>query len=81
MVVVVFVGIYQGVLVFDLDYLEDFVVEIDLNVVMIDVGGFIEVQGIVEGVLFCFVELNVMFELVQQGMQELFEFQCVVLVE
>ncbi|MEM8240135.1 ribonuclease PH, partial [Morganella morganii subsp. sibonii] len=49
MVAAVSVGIYQGVPVLDLDYLEDSAAETDLNVVMTDAGGFIEVQGTAEG--------------------------------
>ena len=41
MVAAVSVGIYQGVPVLDLDYLEDSAAETDLNVVT-DAGGFIE---------------------------------------
>lgn len=43
------VGIYQGNAVLDLDYDEDSNAETDMNVVMNDKGGFIEVQGTAEG--------------------------------
>lgn len=75
------VGIYQGVPVLDLDYLEDSAAETDLNVVMTDAGGFIEVQGTAEGAPFRPAELNAMLELAQQGMQELFELQRAALAE
>ena len=39
------VGIYQGNPVLDLDYAEDSVADTDMNVVMNDQGGFIEIQG------------------------------------
>ncbi|MEW3815845.1 ribonuclease PH [Pseudomonas aeruginosa] len=81
MVAAVSVGIYQGVPVLDLDYLEDSAAETDLNVVMTDAGGFIEVQGTAEGAPFRPAELNAMLELAQQGMQELFELQRAALAE
>ena len=45
LVAAVSVGIYQGEPVLDLDYLEDSSAETDLNVVMTEAGGFIEIQG------------------------------------
>ncbi len=75
MVAAVSVGIYQGEPVLDLDYLEDSAAETDLNVVMTDSGGFIEVQGTAEGAPFQPEELNAMLALAQQGMRELFELQ------
>lgn len=42
-VVVILVGVYEGVLVFDFDYVEDLCCDIDMNVVMMGVGGFVEV--------------------------------------
>lgn len=64
MVVVVFVGIVNGEVVCDLEYVEDFVVEIDMNVVMIEDGCIIEVQGMVEGELFIYEELFILLVLV-----------------
>ena len=81
MVAAVSVGIYQGVPVLDLDYLEDSAAETDLNVVMTDAGGFIEVQGTAEGEPFKPAELNAMLELAQQGMQEIFELQRAALAD
>ena len=48
-VAAVSVGIYRGEPVLDLDYAEDAEAETDMNVVMNDAGGFIEVQGTAEG--------------------------------
>ncbi|RYD88384.1 MAG: ribonuclease PH, partial [Sphingobacteriales bacterium] len=42
------VGIYQGVPVLDLDYPEDSSADTDMNVVMGDDGGIIEIQGTAE---------------------------------
>ncbi|MCY1283137.1 Ribonuclease PH [compost metagenome] len=74
-------GIYNGVPVLDLDYIEDSAAETDLNVVMTDAGGFIEVQGTAEGTPFQPSELNAMLELAQQGLRELFELQRAALAD
>ena len=81
MIAAVSVGIYQGEPVLDLDYLEDSAAETDLNVVMTDSGGFIEVQGTAEGAPFQPEELNAMLALAQQGMRELFELQRATLAD
>ena len=75
MVAAVSVGIYQGEVVLDLDYPEDSAAETDLNVVMTDAGGFIEVQGTAEGEPFDPEQLNAMLALAQKGIRELFEAQ------
>ena len=69
------VGIYQGEAVLDLDYAEDSCAETDMNVVMNDEGGFIEVQGTAEGVAFSGSELNLMLELAQEGINRIFTLQ------
>ncbi len=69
------VGIYQGEAVLDLDYLEDSKAETDLNVVMTDAGGFIEVQGTAEGAPFQSDELNSMLVLAKQGIEQIFTLQ------
>lgn len=79
-VVVVLVGVYRGILVLDLDYVEDSDCDIDMNVVMNDGGGFIELQGIVEGYVFCCDELDVLLGLVEKGVVELLVVQQVVLL-
>ena len=43
------VGIYAGAAVLDLDYAEDSEAETDMNVVMNDAGGFVEIQATAEG--------------------------------
>ena len=43
------VGVYKGEAVLDLDYAEDSSAETDMNVIMTDRGGFVEVQGTAEG--------------------------------
>ena len=43
------VGVYQGEVVTDLDYVEDSNADTDMNVVMDSTGGLIEIQGTAEG--------------------------------
>lgn len=81
MIAAVSVGVYQGEPVLDLDYLEDSAAETDLNVVMTDGGGFIEVQGTAEGEPFQPEQLNAMLALARQGMDELFRIQKAALAD
>ena len=69
------VGIYKGVPVLDLDYLEDSSAETDMNVVMNSEGGFIEVQGTAEGVPFSEEELGAMMALARRGIADLVKMQ------
>lgn len=75
LIAAVSVGMHNGQAVLDLDYLEDSDAGTDLNVVMTDAGGFIEVQGTAEGTPFQPEELNVMLELARKGLNELFAAQ------
>lgn len=74
-VAAVSVGIYEGEPVLDLDYPEDSAADTDLNVVMTDAGGFIEVQGTAEGHPFTADEFNAMLQLAEKGIKELFALQ------
>jgi len=65
------VGIYQGVPVLDLDYAEDSNCDTDMNVVMNDGGGFIEVQGTAEGHAFRRDEMDALLGLAEKGITEL----------
>jgi ribonuclease PH len=65
------VGVYRGVPVLDLDYPEDSGCDTDMNVVMNDGGGFIEVQGTAEGHAFRREELDALLQLAQKGIGEL----------
>jgi len=73
------VGIFEGIPVLDLDYLEDSQAETDMNVVMNDAGAFIEIQGTAEGHAFRRDELDSMLELAEQGISNLLEKQREVL--
>jgi ribonuclease PH len=75
MIASVSVGIYQGVPVLDLDYLEDSAAETDMNVVMTSNGGFIEVQGTGEAGEFSADELSQLISLAQSGIVQLFSVQ------
>ena len=69
------VGIYQGVPVLDLDYAEDANCDTDMNVVMNDGGGFIELQGTAEGHAFRREELDSLLALASKGVTELVALQ------
>ncbi len=62
-VAAVSVGVYRGVPVLDLDYAEDSACDTDMNVVMNDGGGFIELQGTAEGHAFRRDELDALTSL------------------
>ena len=79
MVASVSVGIYKGVAVLDLDYIEDSAAETDMNVVMNSEGGFIEVQGTGEAGDFTLQELNAMISLAQSGIRQLLALQLLAL--
>lgn len=74
-VAAVSVGIVNGVPVLDLDYAEDSNCDTDMNVVMNDGGGFIEVQGTAEGHAFRREELDALMDLAQNGIAQLIAMQ------
>ena len=74
-VAAVSVGIYRGEPVLDLDYAEDSTADTDMNVVMNNQGGFIEVQGTAEAEAFTDHELNSMLALARTGITRIFDFQ------
>ena len=78
-VAAVSVGIYRGVPVLDLDYPEDSDCDTDMNLVMNDGGGFIELQGTAEGHAFRRDELDAMLALAHKGCSELIAMQRVAL--
>ena len=65
------VGVYKGMPVLDLDYIEDSDCDTDMNVVMTGKGGFVEIQGTAEGEPFSTNEMNAMLVLASQGINEL----------
>ena len=74
-VAAVSVGIHHGEPVLDLDYAEDSDCDTDMNVVMTEGGGLIEVQGTAEGAAFSRAELNALLDLAELGGRQLFELQ------
>ena len=75
------VGIYRGCCVLDLDYAEDSRAETDMNVVMMDGRGFIEVQGTAENGAFGRGQLDELLGLAEAGIRTLFEAQRQALAE
>jgi ribonuclease PH len=73
------VGLYKGIPVLDLDYAEDSNAETDMNVIMNDQLGFIEIQGTAEGKPFSEEQLAQMLALAKEGIQQLFTLQKEVL--
>ncbi len=69
------VGIYKGQSIIDLDYVEDSNAETDMNVVMTEQGGFIEIQGTAEKATFQQNELDNLLVLAKAGIQELIQKQ------
>jgi ribonuclease PH len=74
-VAAVSVGIFGSLPVLDLDYAEDSTAETDMNVVMNDGGGFIELQGTAEGHAFRRDELDRLIELAEAGIGQLMALQ------
>ncbi|HEY9136155.1 MAG TPA: ribonuclease PH [Pseudomonadales bacterium] len=69
------VGIYKGQAVLDLDYIEDSNAETDMNVVMNQYGGFIEIQGTAEGETFSRAESSALLDLAEKGINDLVAIQ------
>ncbi len=78
-VAAVSVGLYEGTAVLDLDYAEDSVAETDMNIVMNEAGGLIEIQGTAEGHAFLRSELDQLLDLARSGIEELLQAQRAVL--
>ena len=74
-VAAVSVGVYEGVPVLDLDYLEDSACGTDMNVVMTGSGGLVELQGTAEGEPFTREQLDAMMGLADAGIRELISAQ------
>ena len=74
-VAAVSVGIVRGQQVVDLDYVEDSGAETDMNVVMNNGGGFVEVQGTAEGHAFRRHELDRLLDLAADACNRLFTLQ------
>lgn len=74
-VAAVSVGIVGGRVLLDLDYSEDSSAEVDLNVVGLESGGLVEVQGTAERAPFSPGQLNEMVSLASSGITRLLALQ------
>lgn len=70
------VGIFRGIPMLDLDYIEDSQAETDMNVVMNDAGRFVEVQGTAEGHAFDRSEFDAMLDLASSGVKDILKRQA-----
>ena len=70
-VAAVSVGLVGGQPLLDLDYSEDSVAEVDLNVVQAGDGRLLEIQGTAEGAPFSREQLDVLLDLAQPGIETL----------
>ncbi|KZK87138.1 Ribonuclease PH [Pseudovibrio sp. Ad13] len=68
-------GIYEGIPVADLDYIEDSSADTDANFVMTGKGGIVEIQGTAEGEPFSEEELGQLMGLAKQSISKLVELQ------
>ncbi len=69
------VGIVKGEMLLDLEYNEDSVADVDMNVVMTDDTKIIEIQATAEGRSFSSEDLNKLLKLSEKGIKELIEKQ------
>jgi ribonuclease PH len=75
LVAAVSVGMVKGESVLDLDYAEDSTCDTDMNVVMTQQGGFVEIQGTAEDKPFTRAQADAMLILAENGIQELIRMQ------
>lgn len=69
------VGVIDGQPRLDLHYEEDVRADTDMNIVMVGSGGFVEVQGTAEGVVFDRPTLDALLDLASNGCTELTRLQ------
>ncbi|MGI6412744.1 MAG: ribonuclease PH [Syntrophomonadaceae bacterium] len=78
-VAAVSVGIVNGLPVLDLEFSEDCMADVDMNIVMTGSGEYVEIQGTGEGRAFTAAELKELLGLAEKGISELFVIQRKVL--
>jgi len=81
MVAAVSVGVCEGEVVLDLDYIEDSSAQTDMNIVMAANGGLIEIQGTAEQEPFSEEEFQKMFASAKKGISELVALQTAALAK
>ncbi len=69
------VGILAGKKILDLDYSEDSVADVDMNIVKTGSGGFVEIQGTAERDPFSDKDLSALLSLAHKGIKELIVLQ------
>jgi len=79
LVAAVSVGILEGKPALDLDYRLDSSADVDLNVVMTEKGGLVEVQGTAEHAPFSRADLDSLLDLAARGIEQIFASQRKVL--
>lgn len=78
-VAAVSVGMAKGQALLDLNYIEDSQAEVDMNIVMLDNGKFVEIQGTAEQEPFSEKDMTAMLALAKKGIMALFAVQHQVL--
>jgi len=74
-VAAVSVGIYEKTMLLDLNYEEDSRADMDMNVVMVGRGEFVEIQGTAEKATFSKKETESLIALAKTGIDQLIEIQ------
>jgi ribonuclease PH len=74
-VAAVSVGVIDGVPLLDIEYVEDSIAEVDMNVIMTETGEFIEVQGTGEKRPYTREEFNTLISLAEDGINTLIKCQ------
>lgn len=69
------VGVSKQSLVLDLNYEEDSTADMDMNIVMVGQGDFVEVQGTAEGAPFSKEQMDKLLDLASKGIRKLIEIQ------
>jgi ribonuclease PH len=75
LVAAISVGIVDGRHLLDLEYTEDVTADVDFNVVTLEDGRIVEVQGTAEGAPFSRQDLDALLSLAESGIQELLGIQ------
>ena len=75
LVAAVSVGVFKGRPVLDLDYEKDSEADSDINVVMTDKGGFVEIQGTAEKEPFSEKEFSALLRLARGGIRQIIRIQ------
>jgi len=69
------VGVLAGKKILDLEYSEDSIAEVDMNIVKTGSGGFVEIQGTAEQEPFTDKDMDAMLSLANKGIKELIALQ------